>query len=112
LYICFQCPPCRAFTPQLAKAYSAIKADNKPFEIIFLSSDRADESFKSYLDTMPWYAVPYEDSLRKNNVSKHFGVEGKHISLLIAKSMVFVFTELWPSLSEINIVTLGHVGSA
>lgn len=74
----FQCPPCRAFTPQLAKAYSAIKAANKPFEVIFLSSDRADESFKSYLDTMPWYAVPYEDSMRKNNVSKHFGVEGRY----------------------------------
>ncbi|KXJ29402.1 nucleoredoxin [Exaiptasia diaphana] len=70
------CPPCRAFTPLLGKTYNAIKAAEKEFEVIFLSSDRSEESFNGYLATMPWYAVPYSDSSRKNAISKHFGVEG------------------------------------
>lgn len=71
-----QCPPCRAFTPQLGKTYSAIKAANKGFEVIFFSSDRSEESFNNYLGEMPWYAVPYDDASRRNGISKHFGVEG------------------------------------
>ncbi|RLG30214.1 hypothetical protein DRO03_05040 [Methanosarcinales archaeon] len=34
------CPPCRAFTPNLVKFYNSLKKADKPFEIIFVSSDR------------------------------------------------------------------------
>lgn len=38
--IIFQCPPCKAFTPQLVEYYRKIKSRGHKFEIIFVSSDR------------------------------------------------------------------------
>ncbi|CAH1232255.1 NXN [Branchiostoma lanceolatum] len=69
------CPPCRKFTPVLAQAYQKIKDDNKDFEIIFASSDRAPESFNDYFKTMPWLALPYEDP-RKKTLSQMYGIAG------------------------------------
>ena len=41
------CPPCRGFTPQLAASYTDhLKA--KDLEIVFVSSDRDEPSFKEY----------------------------------------------------------------
>lgn len=34
------CPPCRAFTPQLAEVYHIIRRREPGFEIVFVSSDR------------------------------------------------------------------------
>ncbi|KAF2899802.1 hypothetical protein ILUMI_06384, partial [Ignelater luminosus] len=34
------CPPCRAFTPQLAEVYRLLRKREPGFEIIFVSSDR------------------------------------------------------------------------
>ncbi len=42
------CPPCRGFTPVLAKAYNELQAQNKAFEIVFLSSDQDAASFAVY----------------------------------------------------------------
>jgi len=42
------CPPCRAFTPELAKFYEAYKKLDPDFEIIFCSSDRTKEDMQSY----------------------------------------------------------------
>ena len=57
------CPPCRAFTPQLAKWYEKVKlsSNGEKFDIVFLSSDRDEVKFLEYFKEMPWYAVPYED---------------------------------------------------
>jgi nucleoredoxin len=57
------CPPCRAFTPQLAQWYSKVKksSNGEKFDIVFLSSDRDEAQFNEYFQLMPWYAVPYED---------------------------------------------------
>ena len=58
---------CRAFTPDLAKWYKTIKkgpnADN--FEIVFVSSDRDEESWKEYFNEMPWKALQYSDRDKK-----------------------------------------------
>jgi len=70
------CPPCRAFTPELVKTYNILKAEGKPFEIIFASSDKDDHAFKEYLSEMPWLAVPFDDRTRKNDLSKLYGVQG------------------------------------
>ena len=40
------CPPCRGFTPELAKTYAKLKADGKDFELVFVSSDRSEDGFK------------------------------------------------------------------
>jgi thiol-disulfide isomerase/thioredoxin len=52
------CPPCRAFTPKLAEFYKELQATSQSFRIVFISSDRDEQSFNDYRSTMPWSAVP------------------------------------------------------
>jgi nucleoredoxin len=51
------CPPCRAFTPELVKAYAKIKAKHPEFELVFVSSDQdaaaMADYMKSYKMTFP-----------------------------------------------------------
>jgi nucleoredoxin len=68
------CPPCRGFTPKLAEYYNAGLKDK--MEIIFVSSDRDQESFNEYSKEMPWLALPYEKRDEKSALSKAFGVGG------------------------------------
>lgn len=72
------CGPCRFFTPELVKTYEKMKEDGKNFEFIFISSDRDEESFKSYYDTMPWLALPFKEpgDSRKKELSQTFSVNG------------------------------------
>jgi len=70
------CPPCRRFTPELVKAYNKLKDSGKQFEIIFISSDRDEESFKEYFGEMPWLALPFADRDGKEKLSRKFGVSG------------------------------------
>jgi len=53
------CPPCRQFTPQLAEFYQQMKAAGKPFEVIFVSSDKDGAQFREYHGSQPWHAVPF-----------------------------------------------------
>lgn len=81
------CPPCRGFTPALAKIYSTIKNESKkPFEIVFVSSDRDEDSFKDYLSEMPWLALPFADRDRKNKLSKKYKVQGIPTLIIIDSS--------------------------
>lgn len=70
------CPPCRGFTPQLVKVYNKLKAEGKPFEIIFASSDRDKASFEEYFAEMPWLSLDENAQQRKAGLSKHFEVDG------------------------------------
>ena len=70
-----QCGPCRSFTPQLVKTYNQLKKDGKDFEIIFVSSDRKEDNFKEYFETMPWLALPFNDQ-RCKKLSQRFEVSG------------------------------------
>jgi nucleoredoxin len=56
------CPPCRSFTPELAKLYNQWNSKEKQIEIIFVSSDRDEKSWKEYFATMPWLAVAFGDN--------------------------------------------------
>eukprot|EP00347_Sterkiella_histriomuscorum_P004480 403360305 len=60
------CPPCRQFTPKLAEYYNEVnagaKANEKPFEVIFVSCDQDKKVFDSYYKEMPWLALPFQDS--------------------------------------------------
>merc|ERR1712216_834196 len=65
------CPPCRGFTPKLAEMYNnGLKEAG--LEIVFVSSDRDQESFNEYLAEMPWLAVPFEKRDIKDQLSKKF----------------------------------------
>ena len=70
------CGPCRAFTPQLVAVYNTLKAAGKPFEIIFASSDRDEESFRQYFGSMPWLTFAENADEHKSELSSHFEVEG------------------------------------
>lgn len=70
------CPPCKGFTPQLAETYATLKAANKDFEVVFVSSDRDEAAFDSYFGEMPWLALPYKERERKEQLSALFKVQG------------------------------------
>lgn len=69
------CPPCRGFTPNLAKFYNEVNKDGKVFEIVFVSCDKDEASFKGYLSEMPWIALPFGDS-RADTLNDAFNVSG------------------------------------
>jgi nucleoredoxin len=60
------CPPCRGFTPLLAKFYTN-NSKNKNFEVIFVSSDSDEASFQEYYHSMPWLALEYKQRDLKVN---------------------------------------------
>lgn len=70
------CPPCRGFTPALRKFYETIKGKGENIEIVFVSSDRDEGSFKEYFenDHGDWLAVKYGTS--EDSLSEHFQVRG------------------------------------
>ena len=70
------CPPCRGYTPQLAKAYENSSKAGKEVVIIFISSDRDHTSFSEYYKEMPWHAIPFRESSIKRAISEKFGIRG------------------------------------
>ncbi len=78
------CPPCRGFTPELAKFYENVKGQGKKFEIIFVSSDRDQDSFNEYYGTMPWIAVEFgNDSIPK--IKSEYQIRGIPTLLIFNK---------------------------
>ena len=70
------CPPCRSFTPKLATVYDELKKAQKDFEVVFVSSDSGEDEFKSYLDDMPWLAIPFDNEDKKDACSEKFDISG------------------------------------
>jgi nucleoredoxin len=77
------CPPCRGFTPKLAEYYANIKNNGKPFEIVFVSSDKDEAAFSEYYGEMPWLALPFSDRDRKAELSSKYKVRGIPTLVLI-----------------------------
>jgi nucleoredoxin len=86
------CPPCRAFTPELAKQYKKIQEAELPFEIVFLSSDKSEDAFKEYYEQMPCLALPYENRQGKEQLSDAFGVNGIPSLVLLDKDRSIITT--------------------
>ncbi|CAJ1407120.1 unnamed protein product [Effrenium voratum] len=70
------CGPCRNYTPQFRKVYERARAAGRAFEVVFISSDHDEASFRSYFSGMPWHAVPFSDRLRQQQLSSVFKVQG------------------------------------
>eukprot|EP00953_Heterococcus_sp_UTEX-ZZ885_P038149 19590-Heterococcus_DN1.PRE.1 len=71
------CPPCRGFTPVLVATYEAMrKAGRSDFEFIFISSDKSENQFNEYRNSMPWLALPFSKREQKTALSKLFGING------------------------------------
>ncbi|CAF3397098.1 unnamed protein product [Rotaria socialis] len=69
------CPPCRGFTPVLINFYKS-HAEEKNFEIIFISSDRDEASFNEYYKDMPWLTLDFKERKKKEELGKQFKVAG------------------------------------
>ena len=70
---------CRSFTPTLAEMYTTLKEafPSHGIEIVFVSSDRDEDSFNRYFNSMPWLAVPYDHlSSVRQNLSTKYSVRG------------------------------------
>jgi len=70
------CGPCRQFTPVLTETYKNLKTQGKNFEVVFVSGDNSDAEFSEYFGSMPWSAIPYSDSKRRDALNQLFEVEG------------------------------------
>lgn len=71
------CPPCRGFTPELAKFYKQMKEKvGDKLEIVFISSDRAEDDWKGYFAEMPWLALPFSARDIKEKLGDKYGVTG------------------------------------
>jgi len=68
------CPPCRAFTPQLAGMYT--KTYQAMTEIIFVSSDKDEAAFDEYYGEQPWMALPYGERALKEKLEKLCKISG------------------------------------
>ena len=68
------CPPCRKFTPQLAKKYKALKEAGKDFEIVFVSSDRDEDAFDKYHGEMPILTLPFQSHNKKRALSTMYNM--------------------------------------
>jgi nucleoredoxin len=69
------CPPCRGFTPKLAQMYED-NFKSKGMEIVFVSSDRDETSFREYFAEMPWLALPFSERELKAGLSTKYKVSG------------------------------------
>mmetsp|Transcript_85038 Transcript_85038/g.166378 ORF Transcript_85038/g.166378 Transcript_85038/m.166378 type:complete len:150 (+) Transcript_85038:78-527(+) len=71
------CPPCRGFTPVLAEFHQQLfEEDDTALEIVFVSSDRDEDSFATYYSSMPWAALPFSERGKKQLLAEKFGVRG------------------------------------
>ena len=69
-------PPCQRLTPLLAQAYNEYKSSGKTdLEIVFCSSDRDQQGFQGYYNSMPWVAMQF-NAMEKNQLSQRFNVRG------------------------------------
>ncbi|URD86457.1 Nucleoredoxin [Musa troglodytarum] len=66
---------CREFVAGLIEEYQKIKSMDSSFEVVFISSDRDQDSFEEFFSGMPWLALPFGDERRKS-LSRTFRVRG------------------------------------
>ena len=71
------CPPCRTFTPELVRFHQELQQAGKPFEIIFVTSDRSEDGMYKYMRdyNMPWLALPFGDAKIAELKGQH-GIRG------------------------------------
>lgn len=73
---CVRCAPCRATTPELARAYKSLRANGKLLQLIFVSSDKDEDEYEAYREKMPWPALPFH-SMRRALLNAVFRVQAR-----------------------------------
>uniref|UniRef100_A0A3P9JB89 Thioredoxin domain-containing protein n=1 Tax=Oryzias latipes TaxID=8090 RepID=A0A3P9JB89_ORYLA len=74
------CPPCRGFTPVLSDFYTELVQESNPpapFEIVFISSDRSNESMMGYFQKKhgDWLVLPWDPETKKK-FSQRYNISG------------------------------------
>ncbi|KAI6694819.1 hypothetical protein NL676_022529 [Syzygium grande] len=69
------CGPCQQFTPTLVEVYNEL-FPRGDLEITFISADKDEKSFGGYFSKMPWLAIPFSDSDKRDSLNKLFKVRG------------------------------------
>lgn len=73
-------PPCRLFTQTLTEFSKALNQSSgiPPVNIVFCSIDGNEAAFERNFDKMPdnWFAIPYTDEQRIQNLKQKFGING------------------------------------
>ena len=69
------CAACQLFIPKLLASYKERNDVANDFEIIYISSDKDEESFLKAFACMPWLALPYADP-RNHTLSNRLDIDG------------------------------------
>jgi len=102
------CPPCRGFTPLLAEKYRTLIQEGKPFEIIFISSDRDEASAAEYFKGMPWLMLAFSHRDMKQSLSSLFEVSGIPTLILIDSEGVTITSEGREAIMNVPFDNLKH----
>ena len=71
------CPHCVTFLPFVKKLYDNLKATQTSAELVYVSSDRSEDAFHSYVAKHgEWWCLPYRDRGRQRALSEKYGVRG------------------------------------
>jgi nucleoredoxin len=80
------CPPCRMLTPIIAQMYSEVNQDHKQFEIIYVSSDRDEETYLENFEEMPWKAISFSETEFMRRLGQELKVYGiPHLVVMNSK---------------------------
>ena len=77
------CSHGREFTKVLTKCYEATKKKNYNFEVVFVSDDGDEQSYKENFKTMPWLALPYSKTEERDALTGLYDVSAVNIYVCI-----------------------------
>ncbi|XP_020228433.1 probable nucleoredoxin 1 [Cajanus cajan] len=64
LYFCMNLyGSCSDFTPRLVEVYNKLKAKGENFEVVLISLEEDEESFKEGFESAPWLSLPFKDKI-------------------------------------------------
>eukprot|EP00592_Proboscia_alata_P021127 CAMPEP_0194403016 /NCGR_PEP_ID=MMETSP0176-20130528/1689_1 /TAXON_ID=216777 /ORGANISM="Proboscia alata, Strain PI-D3" /LENGTH=734 /DNA_ID=CAMNT_0039200657 /DNA_START=106 /DNA_END=2307 /DNA_ORIENTATION=- len=93
------CPPCRMFTPKLAKCYEEVKTAGHKFSVVFVSSDSDRDAFEGYHKNMvtsagdQFLAIDYKHRELKDNLSEIFETRGIPALILLKSDGTLITKE-------------------
>ena len=88
------CPPCQQFTPRLVQFYNQVVLSGRQFEVVFISADRDETSFRQYFSKMPWLALDFHNS-RRTEIPSLYQVQGIP-RLIVSESKPYLSRVLTP----------------
>ncbi len=78
----------------MVKTYAKLKEKEKPFELIYVSSDNDQEEFNEKIETLPGYAIPFSNQAKCKSIMSDFALRGvPQLILLHVKTGLIVTYE-------------------